>query len=549
VIDSDPDSNPLQYNKEVGRVVLCPSGVFTPTITSNPSAASDAQLLIPPDLDKPTAGRQDRHLAAFWIAFGLLMALALLARGRRKQRNAVLASAVLVLTCWIGCTCGGGSEPNPPPQSTSPDGGSPDGGSPDGGVPDGGAPDGGVPDGGAPDGGVPDGGAPDGGVPDGGAPDSGVPDSGVPDGGRPDGGQPGPGCSGRVPIGIANSPRIPFAYVTNSGSHTISVVSASPQIGDEHPVLHTIPVGPGKGPSWVGLNRNQDFIFVLNQDDRSVSVVNTISNSVIAGTTDPIGTPSGIGMAPDGTLTFVTSPSDDTIYSLDINDTHYTNGKMPVVNAIKLGQNPQRPDWACQPVGTCKKPRGIAIHPDNFKAYVANSGDSTISVVDMHYNSATRYTEIEEIAFAPGKNPVGVGVNHVGDRTYVMNSDDTVSVLDTMPGSSQYHKVLATIRVGRGPLSVAFGPIDAHAYVSNSLEDTVSVINTTANTVLTTVKVGLNPQQVFINLGERTAAYVANKGSKTVSIIDIQAANRTFNQVLDTVTVELAPMGVVLTEP
>jgi YVTN family beta-propeller protein len=307
------------------------------------------------------------------------------------------------------------------------------------------------------------------------------------------------------------------------------------------------------------LNRNQDFIFVLNQTDRTVSVINTIANRLVAATVDPIGTPSGIGMAPDGTLTFITSASDDTIYSLDINDNHYTDGKMPLVNTIKLGNSPE---WSCSPAGSCKKPRGISIHPDNFKAYVANSGDSTISVVDMHYDSATKYTEREEIKMEPGKNPVGIGVNHVGDRTYIMNSgDNTVSVLDTQPDSPTYHTFIATsIPVGKGPLAVAFGPVDSVAYVTNSLEDTVSVIDTASNTVMATVKVGQNPQHVFINLGERTAAYVTNKGSNTVSIIDIQAANPTFNSVLDSdgctpahsnpcsQGVGLARVGVILTE-
>jgi YVTN family beta-propeller protein len=143
-----------------------------------------------------------------------------------------------------------------------------------------------------------------------------------------------------------------------------------------------------------------------------------------------------------------------------------------------------------------------------------------------------------------------------------MNSgDNTVSVLDTQPGSPSYHTILANIPVGKGPLTVAFGPVDSVAYVTNSLEDTVSVIDTASNTVMATVKVGQNPQHVFINLGERTAAYVANKGSNTISIVDIQAANPTFDTVLDSdgcspakghpcsQAVGVAPVGVVLTEP
>jgi YVTN family beta-propeller protein len=517
VIDSDPDSNPAQYNHEVGRVFTCPSGVFTPVAAWSGERASQSADQFSIGSDAPRSG-------LLWgLVFALVMALAVIAKLRGNRANPAFVSAAFLLVCWIGCTCGGST----PPGGRFPDGGGPGGGGP-------GAGDGGL---------LPDGGSPGGGGP-------------LPPGVTPD---PTKGCSGRVPMGIANTPRIPYAYISNFGSDTVSLLGASPQIGDSHAVLHTIPLSPGKGPTFMGLNRNQDFIFVLNATERSVSVINTISNKVIAQTVVPIGTPSGIGMAPDGTLTFVTSAVDDTIYSLDINDNHYTDGKMPLVNTIKLGD---KPEWSCSPVGSCKNPKGLSIHPDNFKAYVANSGDSTLSIVDMHYDSATKYTEVDEIKLAANKHPVGIGVNHVGNRAFIMNSgDNTVSVLDTQPGSPTYHTILADIPVGTSPLSVAFGPLDSVAYVSNSGDNTVSVIDTSSYAVMATITVGKNPQSVFINLGERTAAYVTNKGSNTVSIIDIQAANPTFNKVLDSDSciptnghpcsqaVGTAPVGVVLTEP
>src|SRR5215813_2594087 len=62
---------------------------------------------------------------------------------------------------------------------------------------------------------------------------------------------------------------------------------------------------------------------------------------------------------------------------------------------------------------------------------------------------------------------------------YVTNSfDNTVSVLDTATNT-----VVATVPVGPIPFGVAITPDGAHAYVANQGSDTVSVLATASNTV------------------------------------------------------------------
>jgi YVTN family beta-propeller protein len=59
-----------------------------------------------------------------------------------------------------------------------------------------------------------------------------------------------------------------------------------------------------------------------------------------------------------------------------------------------------------------------------------------------------------------------------GTQAYVTNSnDDTVSVITVATGD-----VTDTIVVGDAPHSVAFSPDGTQAYVTNSNDDTVSVI-------------------------------------------------------------------------
>ena len=58
------------------------------------------------------------------------------------------------------------------------------------------------------------------------------------------------------------------------------------------------------------------------------------------------------------------------------------------------------------------------------------------------------------------------------------------------------------------------------AYITNSLDNNVSVIDTALNTVVTTVTVGTDPNGVAVN-PTGAFAYVANRGSNDVSVINI----------------------------
>jgi YVTN family beta-propeller protein len=79
-------------------------------------------------------------------------------------------------------------------------------------------------------------------------------------------------------------------------------------------------------------------------------------------------------------------------------------------------------------------------------------------------------------------------------RAYVANQgSNTVSVIDTTTNT-----VTATINVGGSPFGVAVRPDGARAYVANQGSNTVSVIDTSTNTVIATVSVGTMPVGVAV---------------------------------------------------
>ena len=124
-----------------------------------------------------------------------------------------------------------------------------------------------------------------------------------------------------------------------------------------------------------------------------------------------------------------------------------------------------------------------------------------------------------------------------GAVAYVTNvGSDNVSVIRTSDNT-----VVTTVAVGREPQEVAVTPDGAFAYVTNGFSNNVSVIRTADNTVVTTVAVGISPTGVAVT-PDGAFAYVTNFLSNNVSVI--RTAD---NTVVTTVAVGISPSGVAVT--
>ncbi|MDD4866074.1 MAG: serine/threonine-protein kinase, partial [Mycobacterium sp.] len=149
-------------------------------------------------------------------------------------------------------------------------------------------------------------------------------------------------------------------------------------------------------------------------------------------------------------------------------------------------------------------PIGAVVDPGTRRVWVTNSGSGTVSVTNDHDVLDT---------IKVGVMPWGIGVDADAHMVYVANNwDNTVTLIDT---TSQ--AVTATVHVGTHPASVAVDPLTHIAYVSNNGDDTVSVIKDRA--VVASIKVGAMPWGVAVDPGAHTL-YSANYGDRSVSIVD-----------------------------
>jgi YVTN family beta-propeller protein/probable HAF family extracellular repeat protein len=130
-------------------------------------------------------------------------------------------------------------------------------------------------------------------------------------------------------------------------------------------------------------------------------------------------------------------------------------------------------------------------------------------------------------------------VSAVGPFAYVANTnDDTVSVID-IPTSL----VLTTIAMptGSGPWGTAISPDGKQVYVTNNRGNSVSVIDAASNAVVATIPNIQSPLGVAFTPPDGSQVYVVNGSTNRVSVIDT-----TSHSVVHTVQVGSSPVGVAM---
>ena len=99
--------------------------------------------------------------------------------------------------------------------------------------------------------------------------------------------------------------------------------------------------------------------------------------------------------------------------------------------------------------------------------------------------------------------------------------NDTPGIGLAASGTGTIHS-FTTINTGKTPITATITALPTfypYAYINNFGDGTVSVINTTNNTVVATVAVGGHPAGAAVN-ATATRAYIANEGSNNVAVIN-----------------------------
>ena len=156
-------------------------------------------------------------------------------------------------------------------------------------------------------------------------------------------------------------------------------------------------------------------------------------------------------------------------------------------------------------ISTGKTPKGIIATESCI--YTANSASDSVSVIDIKQNR-----EITSISV--GKMPTGIITDDKKRYIYVLNSrSDSVSVINPA-----FNSIEKTIQTGTFPCSGAISPSGQELYVVNQVSEDVTVINLDKDEKISDIPVGKSPKNSIIAGGNKL--YVTNYQDNTVSVID-----------------------------
>ena len=311
-----------------------------------------------------------------------------------------------------------------------------------------------------------------------------------------------------------------LAYVTNSGSNTISVIDTSTRT-----VVGTIVVGVA--PAGIAVTPDGAFLYVANSGNDTVSVVDTAASGVVA--TIPVGVaPAAIAISADGSKVYVANSGSDSVSVV-------STASNTVVATVSMGSLTFDPIY---PVGPAGIPYShMAVTADGARVYVTNTYpynlplSSSLKVIDTATNTVSVTVPLSE------RNSGSVELSPDGTVGYVTgwfgylqtfslatnaqtqafslsggNSGISLAGIAVPPNSpfvyvaaSEHNKVYRVdpvaqawvgIAVGAYPTDVSITPDAAFAYVTNRTDSTVSVIDISSNTLIDTIAVGPNPSEV-----------------------------------------------------
>jgi YVTN family beta-propeller protein len=163
---------------------------------------------------------------------------------------------------------------------------------------------------------------------------------------------------------------------------------------------------------------------------------------------------------------------------------------------------------------------GLAVNPNLNQVYVSNRDSGTVTTLD----GDAGYRVVQALPACGGSrpSPYSLAFNEVTNRLYLACSRndnvDTARVFSANPGGLT---LLASIQIGNGGSDggggVAVNTTTGHAFFSNSVDNTVSVIDSD-NKVSVTWATGLSPFGIGVD-PVTSRFYVVNRASNDVTMI------------------------------
>jgi YVTN family beta-propeller protein len=317
-----------------------------------------------------------------------------------------------------------------------------------------------------------------------------------------------------------------FAYVTNGGSNTVSVLDLVELRPDR-----TLRVGDN--PTGIAVNPVRNEVYAVNTQSGTVTVIDAATNTV-ASTIGVHREPFFISVDSQGGRAYVANSGSNSVSVIDLD-------RRREIAVAGAGEEP-----------------GLArISPDMRSLVVSNRGSGSVSVYSAAPYVSTR--GIEQAARqgspkpqtgvpqheAPAGPPLtfraafpgcpgatDISILHDSSKAFIACSGGhqvMVISLAAEPGSWSARQdpaatsdhLLALLDVGLTPVHLALKPDGGEIFVSNFGSDSISEVDTWNNQVTGTYTIGKQPTYGIVTRDNSTL-WVSNFGSDLISIYSIE---------------------------
>jgi DNA-binding beta-propeller fold protein YncE len=339
-------------------------------------------------------------------------------------------------------------------------------------------------------------------------------------------------------------------YTANAGSgngNTVSVIAGATCDGTDGSGCGQAPrtITVGSGAWWVAVDQASDTVYVANNNDGTVSVINgALCNATITlgcGSTPPTVTtganPQFVAVDPSSGTAFVMNQGDNTLSAIN---TSTCNG------TVTSGCRNRAPNEQASPnqnPGYNPFPNALALVPQTGSAYVVNVGGANVlSVLSVSRCNATATAGCR--AEAPGvpAHEYLISADPATGTIYASNS--RLPQIDVLDGATCHAGDLtgcapvAEIPVGHPMANLGAVDDATHTlYAADPTGGTVAVIDTaTCNAANTTgcaqhppaIRIGASPNVPVINTATQTLYVSYGSNADRVAVVNTAACNATY---------------------
>jgi YVTN family beta-propeller protein len=266
--------------------------------------------------------------------------------------------------------------------------------------------------------------------------------------------------TGEGPHEIAASDDGKFAFVVNYGARTPgNTISVMDLVAQKE--LRRVDLGPLRRPH--GITFAEGKVWFTAEQNRLIARYDPVANQI-----DWL-----LGIGQNGTHMLVFSKDRSQLFTSNIGSDSIT----------LLQGGSAAPGWSATSIAVGKGPEGADISPDGREFWAANSGDGTISIMDVAAKKVVQTFDVR--------------TNHSNrlkfslDGKLVLVSDPGSNTLLVLDAASR--KELKRLNIGRQPEGILIAPDGGRAYVALAGEKTVAVLDLKTLEVTARIATGNGP--------------------------------------------------------